>query len=200
MNTTAVAFETVLIGFQVLVWAVIYWATFGHPPFPPFEQLPALSGWATPFTVALIAFSYMLGIVFDYFAGLVLRPVTLPLFRRARVAGEEPGPVMWAYVSAAGAHLSEDLYRRNRRSTLLRATVLNLVLIINSSALFLSRRADWPPIYVALAVVLSAIVVFFAVVAWLYSVRSDMVHLKLTYDILIAKEQSGRSEQTAPAA
>lgn len=73
MGTTSLVVELLIIGFQVATWIILLMLTiFGYQ----WIDIKFLTDWAGLITLALIAASYPVGMVFDALLLAILVPVT----------------------------------------------------------------------------------------------------------------------------
>jgi len=142
MGTTSLIVEMVIIGFQVLVWmTLIVFVVFGYN----WIDLSKLKDWTTIISLALVGIAYTLGIVFDNFIGTLFTPWESKSWRwLPEHHGQSPGRMtpgrMRAYIIASNSQASEDLTNRANRSSLVRATSLNLLLITISSLVLVLKQ------------------------------------------------------------
>jgi hypothetical protein len=130
MGTTALIVEMVIIGFQVLIWMSILLITiFGYQ----WIDLSKLKDWSTTISLALIGISYTLGIVFDsfirtLFGRLEFRKPEI-FFDRGALKPDVDFYRMRAYINANSKEIADDLTRRDYRNSLVKATILNMIMI-----------------------------------------------------------------------
>src|SRR6267142_1778430 len=132
MGTTALIVEMVIIGFQVLVWiSIMILVVVGYK----WIDLSKLKDWAAPISIAFIGVSYTLGIIFDGFIRSLFYPFEPGPIRMIGGGSVRPAEQM-AYVIATNTDAADELYKMANRSSLIRATAVNLLIISISSLVF----------------------------------------------------------------
>ncbi len=193
MSTTALIVEVVIIGAQVLAWmGLAITALFGTQ----WLDLQSLKEWAAPISLGVIALSYTLGMVFDtmvasFFAPWSMRSRGVPW--AAHQFPESPAR-MRVYVMLNHHEAFQDLERRFNQSRLLRATVLNLLLIgIFSTVLYFRYSGfSWRGFVgaVCLLVFLAGATFF----SWTRTVQGYYYTLGQIYEMAISNEKKSRKE------
>lgn len=176
MGTTALIVEMVIIGFQVLVWiSLIILVIVGYD----WIDISKLKDWATPISIGLVGVSYTLGIIFD------------SCIRILFIAFERPtSGSMLAYIIATNTDAAEELTKRANRSSLVRATSLNLIIISIFSLIFVKKYFGWSIRIMALIVLLSILLTGLALLTWLRSVSGYSYYVQQVYEALQKSEKS----------
>lgn len=131
MATTAVFAEIIVVGLQAEAWLVLLvLLVAGLPSW----ETGTLSSWAALVTFAVVALSYVLGIVVDRLADSAYR-----LFRQGTPA---VGP-MQLRVRHESEQLAKFLDYQRSRWRIARGTVLNLAVGTPIAVLFAVVRTDW---------------------------------------------------------
>src|ERR1051325_5492741 len=127
MSTTTLIVEVVIIGFQALIWMVLIILVFlGYD----WIDLSKLKDWATPISLAVISISYTLGVIFNTVLNSLFTPLELKILAsRGSGMSQETLRYMRAYIIVYNSGAAEDLDRRFNRSSLIRATAINISLI-----------------------------------------------------------------------
>lgn len=176
MGTTALIVEMVIIGFQVVVWmSLIILVIVGYD----WIDVSKFKDWATPISIALVGVSYTLGIIFDSFIRLLF--ITLE--------PASPGNMM-AYIIATNTDAAEELNKRANRSSLVRATSLNLLIISVSSLIFVKKYFGWSIRILTLIVVFSILLTGLALLTWFRSVSGYNYYVREVYEALKQSEKS----------
>lgn len=187
MGTTSIVVEMVIIGFQVLVWiTLITFAFFGYD----WIHVSKLKDWTTIISVALVGISYTLGIVFDSFVGTLFAPWESRSWRWSREKHSISPGVMRAYIMATNADASQELTKRGNRSSLVRATSLNLVLITLSSLVFVLNQFGFSWKLYILIVVFSILLTGLTILTWLRTVQGNYFYLSEVYNALLENQKS----------
>jgi hypothetical protein len=128
VSTTALIVEVVIIGAQVLVWMGLAAIALFDVKLP---DLQTLKEWTAPVSLSLIALSYTVGMIFDTMVASFFAPWTMRSRRVPWGAHRFPASParMRVYVMVNHHEASQYLERQFNQSRLLRATVLNLLLI-----------------------------------------------------------------------
>ena len=198
MGTTALIVEMVIIGFQVLVWmALMVLTIFGYH----WIDLSKLKDWSTIVSVALVGISYTLGIVFDSFIGSLFAPweysVQGRFIDRSHTNSTVSFGQMRAYIIATNSDVSDDLTKRNNRSSLVRATSLNLLLITLSSLVLVLTRIGFSWKLLTVIIVSSGLLTGLAISTWAKSIRGYYYYLNEVYKALKESEKNNAESQTA---
>lgn len=186
MGTTALIVEMVIIGFQVLIWMVLITLfVFGYN----WIDVSKFKDWVTLISIALVGVSYTLGIIFDGFIATLFAPWE---YRSRRWLPTQytgnPGR-MRAYITATSADASEELTRRANRSSLIRATSLNLLIISICSLIFVKRYFGWHTKLMILIVVFSILLTVLALLTWQNLLRGYYFYLIEIYEALIGNSE-----------
>jgi hypothetical protein len=146
MTTTAVAVEYVVVGFQVLTWimlAVGAASGFGWLDVAFLER----TQWFL--TVSGLAVSYTLGVIFDSFFSLLLRPLTRK-HAWGWLGAHVDAAAYFSGIRKTHPAVSEHLDSLLNRIRLLRSTLANSVLIGAAGGAFLVRQGHASPVSMAL--------------------------------------------------
>jgi hypothetical protein len=149
MSTTAIFVEILVIGVQAAVWVTILVLNFfGYDWFVISQS--SLEKWTGLLTIFIIAFCYTLGIVVDRVADgffMIVRPLVLVKprnllmkFRWVKDRFEKSSQDKRMQILIKEDKATECLEYIRSRLRIMRATVLNLVLILISTLLFISNR------------------------------------------------------------
>src|SRR5581483_5499213 len=121
MGTTSLVVETVIIGFQSLVWIMlIIFIVFGYD----WLDLSKLKDWSTIISLALLGVSYTLGIILSSFYGsLLIRLEYLSMPKFVLKASSKTQ----AYISVNNPDVHKELRDLAYRLSLVRGTLFNLI-------------------------------------------------------------------------
>ena len=159
-------------------------------------DLQTVKEWTTPISLGLIALSYTLGMVFDTMVASFFAPWTMLSRGVPWVAHQFPeSPArMRVYVMLNHHEAFQDLERRFNQSRLLRATVLNLLLIgVFSTVLYFRYFGfSWRGLMGALF-----FLVFLAgatLLSWTRTLQGYYYTLGQIYEMALNNEKKGRKE------
>lgn len=204
MATTALIFEIIIIGFQVIVWILLLLSIpFG---FRWLDELKELKDWAIIGSAVFIGFSYILGVMFNQFSMRVLPTVLLRKasdgfilkhFSHARKSLEEKILPMTptqlrVYIWTKDTQTANRLEVWARQCVMLRATAVNVPIIcfLGLILTFRGQGFSWPLFCGGL---LSVVIVVFSLWIWDQAVSLYYHHLGETYAQL-TKPQSHRGQ------
>jgi hypothetical protein len=128
MNTTALVVEVVIIGAQVLLWVTLALISLFGVACPD----PAtLKDWVAPISLGVLALSYTVGMVFDTMVASFFAPWTMRSWRMPWTSERHTvsPSAMRSYLMLNHYEAFVHIEKRFDQSRLLRATVLNLLLI-----------------------------------------------------------------------
>jgi len=183
MATTALVFETIIIGFQVIVWILLLLSILG---FRWLDELKQFEAWAIIGSAVFIGLSYVLGAIFSQLSGVVLlhfRPTKKLVEKMLNDRNLQAAKTMRVYIWTKDPHTANRLEGWGRTCGLLQATCLNVPFIcISGSILALIQRFSWPLLGVY-GLVSTAIVVF-TFWAWIQAVRVYLDDFGAAYDRL----------------
>jgi hypothetical protein len=187
MSTTALIVEIVIIGLQVLVWVyLVILLIFGRA----WLDLSEFKEWTTIISLALVATSYTIGIIFNSLIGAIFfrwEHKYWTVFKKLR----EPPVQMRAYIMIKNKDAFEILDRNFNRSRLLRATAPNLLVIGVLVLIFVFEKVGFSwriMVGISFSVLLLAVITFFT---WIQTLHSDYFSLAFVYETL-KKSEGGR--------
>jgi hypothetical protein len=165
MGTTSLVVELLIIGFQVTIWVVLLLlSAFGYK----WIDFSLLTSWAGLITIAFLAASYSLALVFDTLVLAETRrqriarykwpaQMVTQLKRESGITSDRALPAMMrTYIVARNPALEGYITRMTYGFRLLTATTLNLVLICMATLVFLATRIGltWNSLVVTLLIFL----------------------------------------------
>ena len=175
MTTTALAFELIIIGYQVLVWVWLVGC------FPECQGLlvRALNNWKEV-TIAI-------SIPAAYTAGAIMNPISAWLFSfwEDKIYAEKPPSVMRAAILLKNPEAHNQVMKYFEAPRVLRASTLNILL----TGIFLSYRIESFPTLFFFAVAAAA-----AAWAWYETTDNYYTHLGATYKTLEDGATNSRKE------
>jgi hypothetical protein len=147
--TTAVFAEILIIGLEAAAWvSLLVLDVFGKGWIDPEK----LKGWETLVTLLIVALAYVLGILIDRAADTFWKQagrLFAPLFSKLKRPKTEPdkgkppfNEMRMTILARGEAALAAFLEYQRSRLRVARGTVLNLVAIIPTGAIYLSDRTD----------------------------------------------------------
>lgn len=140
MATTAVFAEILIVGLEAAAWvSLLVLDVFGRGWIDPEK----LKGWETLVTLLIVALAYVLGILIDRVADTIWKQVgrLLGALRTEPDKGKPTYAEMRMEILARGeTALAAFLEYQRSRLRVARGTVLNLVAIIPTGAIYLSDR------------------------------------------------------------
>ena len=149
MGTTSLVVELLIIGFQVTTWVVLLiLSAFGYR----WIDFSILTSWAGLITIAFLAASYSLALIFDTLLLTETRRLRIATYmwpaqaitklkRESGITSDRELPAMMrTYIVARNPALDGYITRMTYGFRLLTATTLNLVLTCVATLVFLTTR------------------------------------------------------------
>jgi len=190
MATTALVFETIIIGFQVIVWLLLLLSIPGFGWLDVFNT--QFEDWAIIGSAVFIGLSYVLGAMFSQLSAEALLhfpPAKKLVEKMLKERDLEDAVTMRVYIWTKDPHTANHLEVWGRKCALLRATCLNVPFIcIFGSILALKVQGFLWSLLIVYGLVSTAIVVF-SFWAWIQSIRDYLDYFGAAYDRL--KEMPG---------
>jgi len=149
MGTTSLVVELLIIGVQVTTWVILLLlSAFGYK----WIDFNVLTSWAGLVTIAFLAASYSLALIFDTVLLTLTKRLSLATYtwpaeavtrlaRQRGIASDRELPVMMrTYIIARNPALDGYITRMTYGFRLLTSTMVNLVLICMATLVFLYTR------------------------------------------------------------
>jgi hypothetical protein len=195
MGTTALIVEMVIIGFQVLIWMSILLLTiFGFH----WIDLSKLRDWSTTISLALIGISYTLGVVFDSFIRSLFGHLEFKkpeiFFNRGAIKADVDFYRMRAYVNANSRDIADDLTRRDYRNSLIKATILNMIMISLTLLMLVVIKFGLLWKLLSVIVIFSVFLIGVALSTWRKQTLAYYKYLMDVYEAVKEAEKTTRCE------
>jgi hypothetical protein len=199
MGTTALIVEMVIIGFQVLIWMSLLLITiFGYH----WIDFSRLKDWSTIISIALIGISYTLGIVFDSFIRSLFGPLEFRnparFYDQDTVKPAVSFYKMRAYINANNKEVSDDLTRRDYRNSLVRATILNMILITVTLLIMVLIKFGFLWKLVTIILFFSSFLIGIALSTWRKQTMAYYRYMIDVYEALKESEKARKNEEITP--
>jgi len=184
MGTTSIIVELVIIGFQGIIWlSLVIGVFFGYD----WIDFSKAKDWVTILSIAAIAVSYTLGLIFNSVAATLFGPWRLWVYRMILPDFESTTKEFWNIYSTIMLE-SPDIHKHLERIfneiRLLRATVINLCLIAIFTIIYVVMRTDIGWQIIVFIIVFSFFLIFLAIWAWKRAMRRYYKIMTYTYKIL----------------
>jgi hypothetical protein len=200
MSTTLLFVELLIAGVQVVVWfSLLVFSVFGYE-WVSNIQSQALSDWEVLVSITVLAFVYVLGILFDRLADLIFskwdRKIAIEMFPHA----PHTFAVIRFQISKGNDYLNHQFEYTRSRLRIARASALNFAITTVLAVIFIAVRLQGIPDHVTLLVfasVTGSLLTVLAVITWYKLVHSYFGLIRANY---AAQSNSGEVKQNPPAA
>jgi len=181
VTTTAIVAELLVGGLEALLWlAALFFAIHGFPRHPV-AWLNIGKDFVVPLTFALVAFSYVLGVLVDRISDSLLSPIDWAM-RRRLLPKDFSVPRTRLLVMHKGEQMTKFLDYVRSRMRIARVTALNLMIGTVVAVLLVVRQHVDVSVY---AVALTGVIATAAsAFAWLRITRTYYRRLAQALDIL----------------
>ncbi|HEV2720800.1 MAG TPA: hypothetical protein VG323_12330 [Thermoanaerobaculia bacterium] len=186
MTTTAIVAEILVGGLQTLFWlAALFFAIHGLPS-DSGKLLHETKDFVTPLTFALVAFSYVLGVLVDRIADSLFHPID-KWVRRRELPKCFSVPRTRLLVMHKGEQMTKFLDYVRSRMRLARSTAFNCIAGTIAAVLLVERQHI--DVSVCAVAVTGFVAVAAAAFAWIRISRTYYRRLAQALDVLNAEPQ-----------